>query len=148
MPQKVGHDARPGAYVGKPTTRPRWSSGVGGAVLATPVRDSGEGRGDAPANVVYGTTAWDADGEPIGETRHLRGLFELDPLTLTPYLDDTHTVRRVSEDPMLEEVAASLAVRRTVVGHTMAPATASLDEGEPSGHQRCSDGCGSRSTAS
>jgi hypothetical protein len=37
----------------------------------------------------------------------VRFLSELDPLTLVPYLDATHVVHDVTDDPMLEEFAAT-----------------------------------------
>jgi hypothetical protein len=55
------------------------------------------------------SAAQEGHDEPTSEKRHIWGLFELDPL-LSPYLDTTHATREVSEDPMLEEVAASFAV--------------------------------------
>jgi hypothetical protein len=41
------------------------------------------------------------------ETSHVWFLSELDPLTLVPYLDATHVVHDVTDDPMLEEFAAT-----------------------------------------
>ena len=41
------------------------------------------------------------------KTRHIWGLPELDPLLLSPYSDTMHATREVSEDPMVEEVAAN-----------------------------------------
>jgi hypothetical protein len=55
------------------------------------------------------SAAQEGHGEPTSEKRHIWGLFELDPL-LSPYLDTTHVTREVSEDSMLEEVAASFVV--------------------------------------
>ena len=56
------------------------------------------------------TAAREGHDEPTNEMRHVWGTSELDLLMLTAHPDTTHTARKVSEDPMLEEVAASLLV--------------------------------------
>ena len=52
-------------------------------------------------------------GEPASETCHIWCLSELDPLTLTPYLDAMHS-RNITKDPMFEEFTASLASSRII----------------------------------
>ena len=60
----------------------------------------------------------------VTASRPVWGLFDLDPLLLSPCLDATQATREVSEDLMLEEAAASFAgtsvctcATSTVVSH-------------------------------
>jgi hypothetical protein len=74
------------------------------------------------------SAAQEGHSEPIDEMRHTWGLSELDSLLLSPYPDATHATCEVSEDPMLEDVAASFATTSvcTCATSTMASHPAQL----------------------
>jgi hypothetical protein len=87
---------------------------LGVAVEGVDVGDTGDvddGRGGTATASIAATdhAAREGHDELTSETRHIWGLSELDSLLLSPYPDITHATREVSEDLMLEEVAASFA---------------------------------------